>query len=246
MKKITFSLSDQLYDKLMSIQTKLSIKESNIVTIDEIIEEAILSYFKISLFDLNDSPSNENIINQINKNKNEKKYYVYMFFDANEITNIDIANIHFDYIPFYIGKGKNERYNDINNRDKNLVNHVNNLKDKNQFGIKILIDNLSEIDAYHYEQIFINNFGKLCDGTGILYNKSSGNNKTINNVDGKKIKLNIEYNFIQTIIIALNAEKTILDASKKLNISERTLYRKIKNYSIIKNDQTKLWEIKSI
>ena len=61
--------------------------------------------------------------------------------------------------------------------------------------------------------------------------------------DRVKVNLNIEYNHVKLIIDRLNNSKTMNESAKKLDISERTLHRKLKQYKITKNPNTKIWGV---
>lgn len=157
------------------------------------------------------------------------------------VLNHNIGNFHLYYEPIYIGKGKNDRISDMGNRDDNLIECINNLKSTNDFCRSKLIDNLTEIEAYYIEQVMINHFCGIDNGTGILYNKTYGNNTTLKKVNNHK--LNFEFQKITIILDALNNSNTIENASKKINMNLRTLYREIKKYNIIKDSLTNSWII---
>ena len=84
-------------------------------------------------------------------------------------------NIYYTYAylkddgrPYYIGKGKGNRYK--NGRGKNCK--VPNDSNK----ILLLKQNLTEEEAFKHEIYMISIFGKRCDETGILMNISDGGN----------------------------------------------------------------------
>jgi len=235
MKEILFSLSDKLYNRICQIKNSLSLEESCDISWSDMIEESIMSYYNIKITDINE----ENVID-INNNRD---YYVYVYFNINKKIEKHICNVYFEYEPIYIGKGNGGRVYDLNGRDSNLKEKVMELKEKNLFKIEKILTELSEKDAYFYEEVFINYFGRLNDGTGILYNRYRGNGINKKEITKDNYKLNIEYNFIGHIISSLNTEKTIKSAAKKLNISERSLFRKIKKYVIVKDKESKTWYI---
>lgn len=213
MKNIQVQLSDKLFNKLIELKKEITEIENTEVTFSELIEEALIGHFNIKLSSLNSN---------IKDVKNE--FYIYCIYDLNKPINKFINGILFEYEPLYIG---------INNDKSNVINQI---KNKNT-AEKIIIDNLIENEAYYIQQIFINNFGRLNNGTGCLYNKT----------DGKKVLINKnENNDIHFILNSLNQNKTIKSTAETLNISRRTLHRKIKKYGLELNFLTNKWEIKKI
>jgi len=247
MKEITIKMSKKLYDRIIDIKNQLSFNESQNVNIDDMIEESLMSYFNINIIDLNNDDYIEfidaDIIDTINNNKLKNNFYVYVYYNLRKKINKYINNIYFEYEPIYVGKGIDNRMYEIENRDQNLKLKIEELKSTNQFKIEKIIENLSECDAINYEMIFINNFGKLNDGSGCLFNKQNGYTKNQKIIDYENYNLNIEYNLIKNIVNELNKEKYISKASKNLNMSERTLHRKIIKYNIKKDKKTKIWYI---
>lgn len=238
MKKISFTLSNKLYNKLNEIREFLSKKENNEINLDEIIEEAIMEYYNIKLTDINeDIEYDNNIINIINDIHNDDNYYIYVYYNNRKKMNLNVTDYVFTSEPIYIGKGQNNRLLDLNNRDNNLIELINDLKMTNDFSSQKIIENLSEDTAYYYEQMFINSIGRLNNGSGPLYNKRGGTIKKNNEkLNSNNCDLNIEYDLIKLIVSTLNKTNNISKTAKKLNISERTLYRKLDKYSIKKND----------
>ena len=250
MKKIEFILSDRLYENLFEIKEKLTETENLNVEYSDMIEESLMSYYDISIVDTvilkkeMDDDTKHKIVDIINNRKNADEYYVYMFFNLRNRIDRHIADFYFEYEPIYVGKGKDERINDISkhSRNTNLVEFISDLKKTNDFKSKKILINLNNIDAHNFETFFIETFGKLVDNTGSLYNKQNGCNLVeSNNINITNSELNLEYNEIQNIILALNTNKTIKKSAIILNVSERTLYRKIKRYSIKKNKRNKEW-----
>jgi len=237
MKNNTITITTKLYNYLVKIKKEKYNNEKD-VTIDNLAEDAILYYYKINLIDLN--PEN-NYIEFNNLNNFKGIYYVYAFLDLSKKVEIDINICKFNYMPIYIGMGQENRINDLNSRDKILKKNIENLKTINMFGARKLFVNLTKQKAYEYESKLISLLGRIDNETGILYNKNNGNVKSL--IESNKIitENNIEYNSIIVILNCLNKYKYIKDAANKLNISERTLYRKIKTYNLIKENN--IWKI---
>jgi hypothetical protein len=101
--------------------------------------------------------------------------------------------------PFYIGKGKGNRYKDSYKRSKYWFNVVN----KHGFIPLILHDNLSDEKAIELEKYYISKFGRKDLGLGPLVNMTDGGDGSSNKVitdefrkkcsdrmNGNKINLN--------------------------------------------------------
>lgn len=108
----------------------------------------------------------------------ENIYYVYVYLDISKPGDYSYGEYHFDYEPFYIGKGKNGR-NRMHLKgcihNKEFTEKINEIKEKTKFNplIKNIWENLNETDAYHIEWKAINTIGTLYSKSrpGPLYNK---------------------------------------------------------------------------
>ncbi len=107
-------------------------------------------------------------------------FYTYCYLDKTKpgyykYKNLDII---FDYEPFYIGKGKNNRIF-INTHltkalDKTFLDKkIKKIGKENIISIK-LFNNLKEIDAYAYEMKLIKDIGRRNKGLGPLVNLTEG------------------------------------------------------------------------
>ena len=86
-------------------------------------------------------------------------YYVYAHYKADDP----------DGLPFYIGKGKNQR--DLSQTRNQFWK---NISKKHGFVSKRLHENLTEQEAWGIETALIEQYGKLSEGTGCLCNLSNG------------------------------------------------------------------------
>jgi hypothetical protein len=110
-------------------------------------------------------------------------YYIYVYLDSRKKGSYSYGEFHFEYEPFYIGKGVNDRYlshlrvasgsrkgknNLIISKIKSIIN--------DGFEPKILkvIENLTKENYDSYEVLVIKLIGKLCDGLGPLLNTTDG------------------------------------------------------------------------
>lgn len=110
-------------------------------------------------------------------------YYIYVYLDTRKKGSYSFGNFHFEYEPFYIGKGVNERYlthlrvaNGSRKGKNNLI--VTKIKSILNDGfeptiIKI-IEGLTKENYDSYEISTIKLIGKSCDGLGPLLNTTDG------------------------------------------------------------------------
>lgn len=110
-------------------------------------------------------------------------YYIYVYLDTRKKGSYSFGDFHFEYEPFYIGKGVNERYlthlrvaNGSRKGKNNLI--VSKIKSILNVGfeptiIKI-IEGLTKENYDSYEISTIKLIGKSCDGLGPLLNTTDG------------------------------------------------------------------------
>lgn len=110
-------------------------------------------------------------------------YYIYVYLDTRKKGSYSFGDFHFEYEPFYIGKGVNERYlthlrvaNGSRKGKNNLI--VTKIKSilNDGFEPKIIkiIDGLTKDNYDSYEISIIKLIGKSCDGLGPLLNTTDG------------------------------------------------------------------------
>jgi len=106
-------------------------------------------------------------------------FYVYIYLDPRKNGNFKYEDYQFDYEPFYIGKGKDQRYKSrscisktgkgyLNNKIKKL--QKNNLKPI----IKKIKENLLESEAFELEKLMIKLIGRKDHKKGPLLNATDG------------------------------------------------------------------------
>jgi predicted XRE-type DNA-binding protein len=102
-------------------------------------------------------------------------FYIYIYLDSRYNGQYCYNDVCFLYKPFYIGKGKNGRYKEINNRNDNFIEIMNDIEKSGLESIVFkLYENLSEEKSFELETKSINEIGRIDLGTGFLINKTSG------------------------------------------------------------------------
>jgi hypothetical protein len=245
MEDFNIKLSKNLISLLNNISKEKSEEENKKVTISDLIEESIIEYYNISIIDIKNEekiffPEIEEVEFEEINNMNHP-YYVYAYLDPDKKGVFQYEEYYFNHEPFYIGKGSSKRYAShlTETHNKDLSDKIKSL-DKKPIIIKIE-SGLSKKEAYLIENNLINIIGKKIDKKGPLYNKISG--KTFLEKNIERTFLDIESMKYLNILKALNKHKNIKKASSELGISERTLYRKIKNLKIKKNKETNLYHM---
>ena len=221
MKTIEFELSDELFSKLNDIKNELIVKENFNVSLSDMIEESLLSYYDIKLYNIkkiHDKISDAIIVDENIKETNGK-YYVYGIYQINEDN------------PIYVGiNAEDNKANVYYSLPMSLISIIENLKLKNEITIKEINFNLTEIEANHHKQLLISKFGRLNNGTGCLYNRTGGN-KTV------------ELEYVNYLLKTLNENKKISRTARKMNVPTKTIHRKIKKHLIGKDIDTNIWQI---
>lgn len=166
------------------------------------------------------------------------RYYIYAYVDLESPGNWEydtsVGTVKFSHKPIYIGKGCGGRMEGHmqganNGRLDELIQRGN----IEYFKINLL-DNLTSHIAYKIESELIYLIGREDLGTGPLFNESAG----INLVEAKKHSqispFNLELNKLLYVIEILNNTNSLKEASEILGISERSIYRIKKDYSLKK------------
>ena len=107
----------------------------------------------------------------------EKKYYVYVYLDPRKKGEFIYGEYKFDYEPFYVGKGINNRYlkhlteNEQDTENLFKFRTIEKIKAKNLLPIitKVVAD-IEESEAYKIESELIKLIGRRCDKSGCLTN----------------------------------------------------------------------------
>lgn len=110
-------------------------------------------------------------------------YYIYVYLDTRKKGSYSYGEFHFEYEPFYIGKGTNDRHLShlriAKGSRKGKINKVISkiisiLNEGYEPKIIKIIEGLTKENYSNYEISTIKLIGKLCDGLGPLLNTTDG------------------------------------------------------------------------
>lgn len=110
-------------------------------------------------------------------------YYIYVYLDTRKKGSYSYGDFHFEYEPFYIGKGTDDRHLShlriAKGSRKGKINKVISkiisiLNDGYEPKIIKIVDGLTKEDYNNYEISTIKLIGKLSDGLGPLLNTTDG------------------------------------------------------------------------
>ena len=123
MPSIGINISDKLINILLNIQTRLEQQEQLTIELDDIIEEAVLEYYNISLLDLQEHSINTKIEHSINLKINIEKERIHNVLhilntyrfkrDAAKKLNISERTLYRYIKEFNIQKNSNNEYSII-------------------------------------------------------------------------------------------------------------------------------------
>ena len=131
------------------------------------------------------------------------EFYVYVYLDPLTPKNYEFNGYNFDFEPFYVGKGKNERlYSHINetkryyesgyNKERiNLskVEKIKNILDAGLYPIIMkVIENISESESISVEMELIKSIGRIDLKKGTLTNRTDGGEGGYNKVITDEIR----------------------------------------------------------
>jgi hypothetical protein len=121
----------------------------------------------------------------------DRRFYVYIYLDPRKPVNYDYCindiRYHFDYEPFYVGKGKGRRMFHHLREAKNIennnykVNKIRSIKKENLTPVIIKIrEFLSESESFILENRLIISIGRIDLETGSLVNLTDGGEGGVN------------------------------------------------------------------
>ena len=125
--------------------------------------------------------------------ENNKIYYNYVYMDPRKPGDYNYGEYHFDYEPFYVGKGSNGRYKKTHRKECEEVR-----KEIKSDGLEViyhfLYEESSEDYAYDMEKVIIKEIGRKDLGLGPLLNKSDGGRMPINVIFTEETKRKMSEN----------------------------------------------------
>jgi len=138
------------------------------------------------------------------------------------------------FLPFYVGKGRYDRaHSHIKySHNSEMAIKLDELnKEKRKPEVEIVYSDLSNLMAHNLE----NNIISLLRKQNIKLCNLTSHNKSYDYDEEIRVSNNfLEKKKNELILNTLNSSKTIGNAADTLGISQRSLYRKIKNLKIIK------------
>jgi len=104
------------------------------------------------------------------------KFYIYIYLDPRKSGRYCYNDVCFIFEPIYIGKGKDNRYKELDNsRCRLFKNKINKIK---QSGLEPIVfklyENLNEENSFKFEKQLINEIGRINLKTGSLVNITDG------------------------------------------------------------------------
>ncbi len=103
-------------------------------------------------------------------------YYIYIYLDPRKFGKYSYKNLGFLYEPFYVGKGKGKRFEEIYwSRNSFFKNKINKIKKLGFIPVIFkLYENISEEESFEFEKQLIKEIGRFDLGTGPLVNMTNG------------------------------------------------------------------------
>lgn len=154
----------------------------------------------------------------------ENIYYVYCLRRPDKFMPEKFAPDN-NYLIFYIGKGKNDRYKvhlstyDTNSYKNNIINKIHKLCA--EIICEKLYENLTEEEAFEKEKELIRFYGRIDNGTGILVNRTDGGDGASGHKHSKESKEKIRLNNIGKIRSPETRAKISINSSRrKLSVKE--------------------------
>jgi len=123
----------------------------------------------------------------------EKRYYIYVFLDNTKPGKYVYDNLKFDYEPFYIGKGTDDRIiTSFYDKQTFKSNKIKSIKNKGGDVIRYkLYENLENFEALELEKILISKIGRRDLYKGTLTNLTHGGDGRLASPHTEETKIKI-------------------------------------------------------
>jgi len=156
-------------------------------------------------------------------------FYIYIYLDPRKFGKYSYKNLGFLYEPFYVGKGKNNRWKSNCGRNRHFKRIINKIKNSGLEPIVFkLYENLNEKDSLKKEIELIEEIGCKFLRTGTLINETTGGDGISGykhteesiKLSSKKRRKNfsdIKQEFEKRNYVLLTQEKEYRNAFTKLN-----------------------------
>ena len=123
----------------------------------------------------------------------EKRYYIYVFLDDTKPGEYIYSNFKFEYEPFYVGKGTEDRIiNSYYDKQTFKSNKIKSIKNRGGKIIRLkLFENLTNISALEIEKEIIKIIGRRDLNKGPLTNLTDGGDGRLTSPHSEETKLKI-------------------------------------------------------
>lgn len=144
-----------------------------------------------------------------------KKYYIYAFLDGSKPGIYKYEDIIFNYEPFYIGKGTDNRIKS-SLLDRECPFKVNKIKKIINSGAEIIsikiFENLENLEAFEKEKEVISKIGRRNMKMGPLVNLTDGGDGRLNSPHSEETKRKISETKQKIVPMTINQFLILLEA----------------------------------
>lgn len=160
-----------------------------------------------------------------------KEFYVYMYLDPRKPGDYNYGDLHFDYEPFYVGKGSGDRY-----KGKHMCNTLLNGKITHigKDNLIINIDIMPSEEAAHLNEIIrIAMIGRYDLGTGPLCNLTNGGDGFVGakHTEDSKKKMSMSRKGIQNFLGKKHTKESI-EKIRKTSLGRNPSYETKRKLSL--------------
>jgi group I intron endonuclease len=172
----------------------------------------------------------------------ENKYYIYVFLDKSKPGKFIYDEISFDYEPFYIGKGCEDRI--ITSRyDKESPFKVRKIKKIERNGGEILsikiFENLENLKSLEIEKMIISKIGRRDLGLGPLTNQTDGGDGRLNSPHSDDTKKKISETKKSQNLKGYSLPKHQIEFLRSINKGDKNPFYGKKHTEEVKEEHSK-------